>query len=138
MIQYALKCDKGHTFDSWFKSAEAFESLRAAGHLACSVCGSPSVEKAIMAPRVTTGQSSVPADDTPEPAPSPLEQLRRHVEANADYVGGRFAEEARAMHLAEAPERPIYGEANRAEARALVEDGVPVAPLPFVPKPKTN
>ncbi|WP_299963431.1 DUF1178 family protein [uncultured Roseobacter sp.] len=141
MIQYALRCEEGHDFDSWFQSGAAFDQLKAAGHVSCAVCGSVAVDKAVMAPRV-----SVPAKvetgkalSTPATAQEKaLADLRRHVESNADYVGPRFAEEARSMHLGSVPDRAIYGEANGAEARKLIEDGVPVAPLPFVPNRKTN
>ena len=114
MIRYALKCDRGHAFESWFKSAEAFDVLRKAGHLNCTECGSAAEVKAALA------------------------QMRKHVEANSTYVGGNFAKEARAMHLGDAPERAIHGEAKPAEAKALIEDGVPVMPLPFMPKSKVN
>lgn len=138
MIQYALKCENDHQFDSWFQSASAFEALQKSGHLSCAVCGSTKVQKAVMAPRV----SGKDTEATPPLAASEQEQaltaLRKHVEENADYVGSSFAEEARSMYLGATPERAIYGEANGAEATALLEDGVPVAPLPFVPNRKTN
>lgn len=153
MIQYALKCADGHGFDSWFQSAQAYDKLAAAGMVVCAVCGSSSVEKAIMTPRVRPARKAA-AGPAPEAAPeiaqnrplsqpaSPAEQalaeLRRKVEQNSDYVGMDFAAEARAIHDGEAPERPIYGEARLDEARALVEDGVPVAPLPFLPNRKAN
>ncbi|MDW3222552.1 MAG: DUF1178 family protein [Paracoccaceae bacterium] len=141
MIQFALKCENEHTFDSWFKSASAFDALKASGHLSCAICGSSDVKKAIMAPRVSTATS-----DTPEKPlqtamteqEKALNKMRQHVEKNADYVGPRFADEARSMYLGAAPERAIYGEANAAEAKALIEDGVPVAPLPFLPNRKAN
>ena len=142
MIRYALRCDKGHDFDSWFKSAEAFEALQASGHLACAVCGSGVVEKALMAPALGRGDvDSTPAGPLSAPA-SPAEQalraLRDKIERESDYVGPRFAEEARAIHSGSAPERQIWGEARPAEARALIEEGVPVAPLPFAPSRKRN
>lgn len=144
MIRYALKCDRGHAFESWFKSAEAFETLRAAGHLNCTDCGSPNVQKAIMAPRVAAGRDPAPAmteagrDAKAAEVKAALAQMRKHVEENSTYVGGNFACEARAMHLGDAPERAIHGEAKPDEARALIEDGVPVMPLPFLPKSKVN
>ena len=159
MIKYALQCRDGHHFDRWFASAQAYDSLRAAGQLSCAICGISAVEKAIMAPAVSTrgGPSSpdrpaptAPAVEATNPAPdAPLSndrslaaramaELRRHIEANSDYVGDRFAREARAMHLGDAPHRAIHGEARPDEARALIEDGVPVAPLPFRPKRQTN
>lgn len=161
MIQYTLRCDQGHSFDSWFKSSEAFDTLTASGHVSCAICGSHEVAKAMMSPRVTTARGTgtgKPAPGAPSPQTAPaarpgaqrmtmgadpevqraVEALRRRVEAQSDYVGDRFAREARAMHLGEAPERPIYGEATASEARGLVEDGVPVLPLPFMPSRKTN
>lgn len=148
MIQYALKCSNGHGFDSWFQSADAYDKLAKAGMVSCAQCGCTSVEKAIMTPRVRTGRKA--EAQLPRSAPNPgvapsrveiervLKELRTKVEANSDYVGRDFAREARKIHLGEAPERPIYGEARLEEAKALIEDGVPVAPLPFVPSRKTN
>lgn len=141
MIQYSLKCSAGHSFDSWFQSAAAYEKLSATSMVACSVCGVTQVEKAIMSPRVTSARSN--KDDRPLTAPaSPAEQalaeIRRKIEANSDYVGRDFVAEARRMHLGETPERAIYGEARVEEAKALVEDGIPVAPLPFLPNRKAN
>lgn len=155
MISYSLKCENGHVFDSWFQSAAAFDTLRDGGHVTCAVCGSGSVDKALMAPLVVSGRkkatkdAEVTAPDhgatrrpmvaTPDPEMTrKLAEMKRQVEANSDYVGRDFAREARSMHLGDAPERSIYGEANAAEAKALVEDGVPVLPLPFTPTRKTN
>jgi hypothetical protein len=142
MIHYALKCDAGHHFESWFQSAAAFDALEKSGHLNCTQCGCNKVRKAVMAPRVATTDVQ-PEPERPLSSPNSeaehaLAQLRKHVEENADYVGGRFADEARSIYLGSAPERPIYGEANGAEARALIEDGVPVTPLPFIPNRKSN
>lgn len=132
MIRYALRCSRGHEFDAWFRSSDGFDDMRAAGRVACSACGDTDVRKALMAPSV--------ADAAPrgEEAPTPLEKLRRHVEANSDYVGPRFAEEARAIHEGTRPGRAIHGEARPEEAKALIEDGIPVAPLPFIPRRRTN
>lgn len=141
MIQYALKCEDGHSFDSWFQSASAFETLQNSGHLSCAICGSSSVKKAIMAPRVATNDGPTTETALTKPksdAERALSDLRKHVEENADYVGGNFAKEARSMYLGATPERAIYGEANGAEAKALIEDGIPVAPLPFLPNRKAN
>ncbi|UWS80750.1 DUF1178 family protein [Phaeobacter sp. G2] len=186
MINYSLKCAQGHSFDSWFQSASAFDKLAAAGLVACAYCGSSKVEKAIMAPRVRTGRKAVsgmgepeqnlPATpehqntpsasaqgDAPAGAAGPdrgaergpgalstpmsseaaemqkaLGDLRRKVEENSDYVGKDFASEARAMHLGDAPERAIHGEAKPEEAKALIEEGIPVVPLPFGRSRKTN
>ncbi len=112
--------------------------------IACAVCGTTEVEKAIMAPRVS--QSRGPdAPDTPTPLSQPatpaeqvLAELRKHVEKNATYVGRDFVSEARAMHDGEAPTRSIWGEAKGEDAKKLIEDGIQVAPLPFMPTRKTN
>lgn len=151
MIVYALRCDSGHGFDAWFKDAAAFDDQAAAGEVLCPACGSTAVAKAPMAPHIggrapapSTAAPETPAEDRTVPAPTDpraaamaafrekLIALRRHVEATHDYVGDRFATEIRAMHEGEAEERAIYGEATADEARELIEDGLPVAPLPVV------
>ncbi len=135
MICFTLRCGKGHHFDSWFTSSAAFDDLGAAGHLLCPTCGDAQIEKALMAPAISTPEPS----ERPQPsAAQALDQLRQMVEANSDYVGSNFAAEARAMHLGDAPTRAIYGEAKSEDARALLEDGIPVAPLPFIPRAKVN
>ncbi|WP_170384912.1 DUF1178 family protein [Ruegeria atlantica] len=151
MIQYSLKCSNGHTFDSWFQSAAAYDKLASSGMVTCAVCGGVDVEKAIMAPRIRPDRKDDPhvepklqeAETIDVATPTPdfekaLAELRRNVEENSDYVGKDFAREARKIHLGDAPERAIYGEAKPEEAKALIDDGVPVAPLPFVPRKKTN
>lgn len=159
MIQFTLKCDSHHRFESWFQSASAFDALNAKGHIACTVCGSQKVEKAVMAPRVTTGraksqpqvaqQSSEKAEGSPPAKDGPLSQtgsaaeqalkeLRRKIETESDYVGTNFVKEARKMHDGETDVRSIHGEARIEDARKLIEDGVPVMPLPFLPNRKTN
>lgn len=145
MIQFSLRCDRDHRFDSWFQSAAAFDKLTAAGMIACAVCGSTAVEKALMAPSVRAGRDEPAAPRPPGPlsAPaSPAEQamaeLRRRIEASSEYVGADFVREARDIHEGNAPARSIHGEARTDEARQLIEDGVPVAPLPFRPGRKTN
>ncbi|MBW6505869.1 MAG: DUF1178 family protein [Rhodobacteraceae bacterium] len=144
MIRYTLRCDKDHSFESWFPSAEGFERLRAEGRLVCAVCGSARVEKSLMAPSV---QMARPAPDVAPEGPlgapaseveAAIAALRQHIETNSDYVGLNFAAEARAMHEGNLPERAIHGEARFDDARALLEDGVPVAPLPFLPRRKVN
>ena len=140
MIRFSLKCSDGHQFDSWFQSAEAYETLKTSGHVECAVCGSTDVEKAIMAPQVSTarGKAAGPLSAPANPAEQALAKLKAHVEANSDYVGMEFAREARAIHDGEAPERAIYGEAKLGDAKKLIEDGVAVAPLPFRPGRKSN
>ena len=136
MIRYTLKCAADHAFESWFPSASGFDSLKAAGHVTCPTCGTGSVEKALMAPRVAQGQGDL---TTPQSdAEKTLADLRRKVEENSEYVGVNFVAEARTMHEGTAPERSIYGEAKPAEAIKLLEDGVRVAPLPFMPVRKAN
>ena len=140
MIRYSLSCDQGHDFDSWFQSAAAYDRLAAAGHVACALCGSTTVDKALMAPAVrTAGETGTAPLATPHPElEEKLAALRAHIEENSDYVGLSFAAEARAMHDGLIPERAIHGEARPDEARRLIEDGIPVAPLPFVPKRQAN
>lgn len=146
MIRYSLKCSADHGFESWFQNAEAFAALQASGQLACPVCGVRSVEKALMAPAVRSAQvEETPAETKPPSLREPqndLEQamaeLRRQIEANSEYVGLNFVAEARKMHEGAAPERAIHGEARPEEARKLLEDGLPVAPLPFLPGRKVN
>lgn len=145
MIRYRLRCAKGHEFESWFASAAAYDSLCTAGHLSCAICGDGSVEKALMAPAVSAPAEAAPAPALAEPPTTgeaelaaKIEALRRQIEQNSDYVGMNFVQEARAMHLGDAPERAIHGEARIDEARALLAEGVPVAPLPFIPRRNTN
>ncbi|QDY69504.1 DUF1178 family protein [Qingshengfaniella alkalisoli] len=146
MIRYSLKCAEGHEFESWFQSASAFDTLQKSAMVECPDCGSNDVSKSIMAPRVTPGRNKVdvPAkpqkssEPTPEQVKAAISKLKTEVEANSDYVGDRFVKEARQMHSGEAPARAIHGEAKPAEARKLLEDGVPVMPLPFIPTRKTN
>ncbi|MEM9813126.1 MAG: DUF1178 family protein [Pseudomonadota bacterium] len=129
MIKYALKCTRGHTYDSWFGSSDDYDRLKSGGLLTCAVCGDPSVEKAIMAPRVTTGDV-VPHPDPKRPPEEMLRALRAHVERTADNVGLDFAQEARRIDAGEAPRRSIFGEARPDEARSLLEDGIAILPLP--------
>ena len=141
MINYTLKCDQNHTFDSWFKSAEAFEMLVKKSMVVCSECGSTNITKAIMAPSVSTSRKK-------DNKPSELEkksklkndilELKKKIEANSEYVGNNFANEARSMYLGETPERSIYGEAKADDAKKLIDDGIPVMPLPFLPAKKAN
>lgn len=152
MIRYALRCDKGHAFESWFQSSAAYDSQRKRKLVACPTCESTAVEKAIMAPRLTKQRGKaeaepaaapVTADATPESVAlvSPqeialrakLKELRDYIVSKADDVGKSFPTEARKMHYGDIEHRPIYGEASGEEARALIEEGIEVAPLPIVP-----
>ncbi|MEM7644601.1 MAG: DUF1178 family protein [Pseudomonadota bacterium] len=139
MIRYSLKCADGHDFDSWFASAEAYDTLAGRGMVACMICGGTDVRKALMAPKVATGE--VDARPLAKPASeieAKVAALREKVESEATYVGGRFVEEARKIHASDDPAKPIWGEANLSDAKSLWEDGIPVAPLPFGPKSKAN
>ncbi len=147
MILYSLACDQGHGFDGWFQSAQAFERQLARGLVTCAVCNSGAVHKSMMAPAVRPARSAAGAKKPREDArpltgsddpPNPLAALRAHIETHSEYVGRRFATEARAIHDGEAPERSIFGEARLDEARKLIEDGIAVAPLPFIPTRRTN
>jgi hypothetical protein len=158
MIRYALKCPQGHGFESWFAASAAYERLRVAGHVTCPVCGSAEVDKALMAPQLApervgamvqpqpagAAQEAAPAADADtmpvvsDPRAVAIARLRAEVEKNSEYVGGRFAQEARRIHTGDAPERTIHGEARPDEARALIEEGVPIAPLPFATGRKVN
>jgi hypothetical protein len=152
MIKYRLRCARGHEFETWFQNISAYDTLAKRGQLTCATCGSPKVEKAMMAPRigkagaVATVESAAPpqvaeAATTIQPSDNPelqgmraaLKALRAEVIANADYVGPRFAEEARRMHDDEAPVRGIYGEASMDDVRELLEDGISILPLPPAP-----
>ncbi len=147
MIQFTIKCADDHRVDSWFQSAEAFDKLLARGLVSCAICGSTDVEKAMMAPLIRDGKSEGSPEEPQEntslttpknPTEKALAELKAQVEKNSEYVGMNFAREAREMHDGTAPERAIYGEARPEDARKLIEDGVPVAPLPFVPARKSN
>lgn len=141
MIRYSLHCAEEHDFESWFASAAAFDDLKARGLVTCAICGGGKVEKALMAPAVAIPATTPARPDLKAPGSeveTALAALRREVEANSEYVGVNFVSEARRMHAGESPERAIHGEARPDEARKLIEEGVPVAPLPFLPARKTN
>jgi hypothetical protein len=162
MIRYALACDKGHVFESWFQNSAAYDKQVKAALIACPVCSSTKVEKTIMAPGVVGAKKSSTAPPPPElpaaprpsaEAPSPgatpssvamispqerefrkkLKELRDHLTKNADYVGQKFPEEARKMHYGEIEHRSIYGEATSDQAKELHEEGIEFHPLPVLP-----
>jgi hypothetical protein len=158
MIRYSLRCDHGHQFESWFQSSAAYEQQEKRKLVNCPTCGSAKVERAIMAPQIVSKRGREIA--APEPAPAPpvastdvaapastpllmaqerelrakLKELRDHIVKNADNVGERFPTEARKMHYGDIEHRPIYGEASPDDARALIEEGVEVSPLPVLPE----
>ncbi len=141
MIRYDLICDAGHDFDGWYRDAGAFDKAQAARAVGCPVCGSDKVVKALMAPAVATARKreaaalKVAAPDPRQAALAEmLRQVRAHVEATADYVGDRFAEEARRIHYGESEQHGIYGEASAADVHALAEEGIEVHALPMLPE----
>ncbi|MDN3275600.1 DUF1178 family protein [Frankia sp. RB7] len=157
MIRYALHCDRDHEFESWFQSSSAYDSQVKRKLVTCPICGSAKVDKAIMAPRIVGKKGRGSAAPPPEPAATPapeaaqpestslmmaqehelrtkLKELRDHIVKNADNVGERFANEARAMHYGDKEHRPIYGEASPDEAKSLIDEGIEVSPLPTLPE----
>jgi hypothetical protein len=133
MIKYALICDREHDFEGWFGSSADYDSQAERGLLECPVCGSAGVHKQIMAPAVSGTKAKGEPDVAPQMRSMMMEamgKVRAHVEENFDYVGDAFAREARDIHEGKSEERGIYGEATPGEVKKLVEDGVPVAPLP--------
>ena len=132
MMLFKLRCAAGHEFEAWFRDNAAYDRQHGRGQIVCPDCGDDAVEKAVMAPRVArTRQDKAP----PSPAEMrrALQELRKQVETHCDYVGPRFAEEARRMHNGEATARGIYGEATPTESKSLAEDGIEVASIPWVP-----
>jgi hypothetical protein len=158
MIRYALVCEQGHNFESWFQNSSAFDKQVKRGLVTCPHCASAKVEKAIMAPRLSSSKRRKAPDETQAPAPavaapapasekspvaiiSPaetefrarLKELREHLTKNADNVGQKFPEEARKMHYGETEHRSIYGEASPKDAKDLAEEGIEFHPLPILP-----
>jgi hypothetical protein len=152
VIVFDLACGTGHVFEAWFGSSADYEDQKARGLLSCPLCGTDVVGKAVMAPSVgakgnaaPTAPATVPVRTGGPPAPAEMKAMlaalaRAQAKAleGSEHVGTRFAREARAMHDGDAPERPIHGQATLAEAKALVADGVPVAPLPLPLAPKAS
>jgi hypothetical protein len=145
MIRYRLQCKTGHEFEAWFKDSGAYDRQADRGQLFCPDCGSANVSKAPMAPSVTTRRREAATENAPHPDPAKhadtqrkilalMRAVRAHVERNADYVGPRFAEEARKMHYSEIEARGIYGEATLEDARQLAEEGIEFSPLPRLPE----
>jgi hypothetical protein len=160
MIRYTLRCERTHTFESWFQDSSTYEAQVARKLVSCPVCSSVKIEKAIMAPRVMRKKGreraepvpATPAPATPAPAEAAasastpllmaqerelrtkLKELRDHIVKNADNVGEQFPNEARKMHYGDIEHRPIYGEASPEEARSLIDEGIEVSPLPVLPE----
>ena len=141
MIRYALVCRHEHEFEGWFAASGDFDDQQARGLLECPVCASQAVRKAIMAPAVAgtknRAQDRAPAQNHAMMMEA-LGRVRRHVEETFDDVGDAFATEARAIHEGRAEDRGIYGQATSQEVRELVEDGIPIAPLPPGPRKKSE
>jgi hypothetical protein len=134
MIKYCLVCDEGHEFEAWFQSGAAYDSQVAHELVSCPHCGHHAVSKAIMAPAVATRSlenavANLPAHEIH----ALMRKIRNEVETRAEYVGARFAEEARKIHFDESPARGIYGEASNEEVRELADDGIACFPMPRVP-----
>lgn len=150
MILYQFNCDRQHSFEAWFKDGATADRQLKRKMLECPTCGSAKVAKALMAPRIgkATGKEFVPVSPAPTPVAAesakaamlPAEmrkallEMRRQIESNCDYVGDKFADEARKIHHGESDARGIYGEATDAEHQELLEDGIDVARIPWVPR----
>jgi hypothetical protein len=136
MIVYELKCATGHVFEGWFRDAATYDRQAAAGKVACAVCGDKGVAKAPMAPRLAKRSNAVAETKPGLPAEAVklLDALRQKVESECDYVGERFSEEARRMHYGEAAKRGIYGEASDEQAKELVDEGIEVKKIPWLPR----
>lgn len=131
MILFTLRCASDHEFEGWFRDGDSFAAQQAAAEIACPHCGDTAVEKAVMAPNISRSRDRRPAI-TPAQMKAALTELRRQVEQNCDYVGPRFAEEARRIHYGEADPHGIYGEATANESRELADEGIEVRAIPWV------
>jgi hypothetical protein len=155
MIHYQLRCGAAHEFDGWFSDSAGFEAQAERGLITCPVCADTAVTRALMAPGIprkggaraggVREMAPVEAEIVPVPVKpaggvmpdgvrAALQQLRREVEKNCDYVGPDFAQEARRIHNGEAPPRGIYGESTDADSEALADDGINIARIPWVPR----
>ncbi|MFL5260637.1 MAG: DUF1178 family protein [Hyphomicrobiales bacterium] len=143
MIRYDLICGEGHLFDAWFTTSGAFDEQARSGLVSCPTCGSNAVEKQLMMPGIPTksnrrSEAKQPVFAGADPRQAMLlkmmRELRQSVEANAEYVGDKFADEARRIHYEETEKRGIYGEATLEDAKSLVEEGIEVHPLPKLPE----
>jgi len=131
MILFTLRCSSGHEFEAWFRDGEGFEGQQQAREIACPHCGDSQVEKAVMAPNISRSRERK-APVSPAQMRAALLELRRQVETNCDYVGPRFAEEARRIHYGEADPHAIYGEATNEESKALTDEGIEFGRIPWI------
>lgn len=145
MIMYQLKCSSGHEFEAWFRNSAGYDDQRAVGAVSCPICGDQEIGKALMAPAVgkksssrTVGPYERRAAEVAREVLAAAERVREHVEENCDYVGTRFAEEARKIYYGETEERGIYGEATDQDNRELTEEGIDVFRLPNLPRRNGN
>jgi hypothetical protein len=138
LIRFSLVCENAHEFEGRFRSSDEFDRQAKRGLVDCPSCGSHEVEKALMAPAVSTGRRqekiALAMGDAQKQALAQLKALAEKVRENSDYVGDKFAEEARKIHFGEADARGIYGEATLDEAKGLAEDGVAFMPIPVFPE----
>jgi len=137
LIRFSLICEREHDFEGWFRSNDDFDKQKKRGFVECPACGSHRVEKALMAPAVSTSRKqekiALAMGDQQRQAMAQLKALADKMRENSDYVGDKFAEEARKIHFGEADPRGIYGEATLDEAKGLAEDGVEFLPIPAFP-----
>lgn len=138
MIRYTLICEAGHDFEGWFSGAADFDAQKESGFLTCPVCGSASVSKQLMTPSVATARKTearqtLMMDQAQKEAMAKIREAVAAIRASSEDVGARFPEEARKIHYGEAEQRGIIGEARPEEARALIEEGIEIAPLPVFP-----
>jgi hypothetical protein len=137
LIKFSLTCERSHDFEGWFRNNEDFEKQQKRGLVDCPTCGSHKVEKALMAPAVSTGRKkekvALAMNEQQRAAMAQLKALSEKIRENSDYVGDKFAEEARKIHFGESDARGIYGEATLDEAKSLAEDGVEFMPIPTFP-----
>lgn len=139
MILYQLKCQKDHQFETWFKDGQTCDKQLSRKAVECPVCGSKSVSKALMAPRIGGQDKARVAAQTQMAVAAAemkrqLQEIRTQIEDNCDYVGDRFAEEARKIHYGETDARGIYGEASDDDFQELNDEGIEVARIPWLPR----
>jgi len=138
LICFSLICEHEHEFEAWFRNNDDFDKQKKRGFVDCPTCGSHKIEKALMAPAVSTSRKqekmALAMGEAQKQAMAQLKALAEKVRENADYVGDKFAEEARKIHFGETDPRGIYGEATPEEAQSLAEDGVEFMPIPSFPE----
>jgi len=139
MISFTLRCTKDHEFEGWFKDSATFEAQQKGQEIECPVCGSHGIEKALSRPNISSGKTQGAAQaEILRKTRESLREIRQKIESTHENVGDRFAEEARKIHYGESETRGIYGETTGVEARELIEEGIPVAPIPWIEEAKDN